>query len=587
MNFLQPAFFWAFLSLIPLAAIYLLKVRPTRKPTTAYFLWRTLFQEKRSTRLFHRLRDLFSLLLMALAVSAVVVAMTGPEWAGAKRKDLLLIIDRSASMSAMNEGPSRLARALELSRDIVIALDGNQRAAIATIDQELAYQAHFTNDPRGLVEAIERITPSSLPFRREALDSVSSSETGDHRVLLLSDGGSYEPALEGIELLKVGSPQRNVGIVRCDLQLLPGAGRPLGFYFQIASSYPETIAVDLALSHETPDNIVKMIPLSIEPGLNAPETYTVENGTAGRWLARLVAPTTDGLTTDDVAYLQVASPRPIRVTVNAENPYFYRHTVLAFAQASGLLTLDDANPELVIADGRVPDADLSVVFRPNGESTWWESVGEEIDGVVPRVLAKDHPALRHCDVSTISFVGSRELEAPQGALVLVATEQGIPLIYRARQAGKTAVVVNIDPSASNFYFSAWFPVLVYSAATHLGGRENTVAATYPAGATLPIPGFQEGEKSILRSPEGQELLAATSFWGPAREIGFYEVAGPSGDWLLGTSLLATAETMLDNSAVTDTSQPLRRGNSLGFLLTILAILVLVTESVLYHRRKVG
>ena len=593
MNFLQPAFFWAFLSLLPLAAIYLLKVRPTRKPTTAYFLWRALFQEKRSTKLFHRLRDVFSLLLMALAVSAVVLAMTGPEWAGAERQDLVLILDRSASMSALDDGSPRLEAARTLARDIVSALDGNQRAAVATIDQDLAYTAHFTNDPRGLIEAIDSITPSALPFRPAALDSVSSAETGDHRVLLLTDGSALDSTVfesaagSGIELLKIGNPQKNLGIVRCDLQRLPSANRPLGLYFQVASSYPEPIVADLILSHENPQNVVKIIPLRIEPGVAKPETYTVANGAPGRWLARLAAPASDRLPTDNIAYLQVTPPRPIRVRVDAENPYFYSHSVLAFAEASGLLTLDATAPDLVIADGRVPEAELSIVFRPSGDSPWWGKVGDEIDGVAPRVLAGDHPALRHLDISTVSFVGSRELEAPAGALVLVATERGVPLIYTSRQAGRTAVVVNIDPTANDFYFSAWFPVLVYSAATHLGGRESNVAATYPTGATLPIPGFQDGKASTLVSPTGETTTVLTRFWGPAQEPGFHEVNGPAGDWLLGTSLLSAGESLLDNSAVEDTSQPLRRGRSLSSLLTILAILLLVGESVLYHRRKVG
>ena len=66
MTFLQPAMLWSLLVLLPLAAIYFLKVRPRRKPTTAFFLWEKIFQEKRASSLFQRLRDAWSLLLMLL-----------------------------------------------------------------------------------------------------------------------------------------------------------------------------------------------------------------------------------------------------------------------------------------------------------------------------------------------------------------------------------------------------------------------------------------------------------------------------------------------------------------------------------------
>ena len=93
MSFASPVFFWALLSLIPLAAIYLLKVRPVRKPTTAWFLWEDIFQEKKATSLFQRFRDLFSLLLMAAAFIAVVFAMTRPNFSGDRQQDLILLVD--------------------------------------------------------------------------------------------------------------------------------------------------------------------------------------------------------------------------------------------------------------------------------------------------------------------------------------------------------------------------------------------------------------------------------------------------------------------------------------------------------------
>ena len=54
MNLLAPGFLWTFLALIPLAAIYFLKVRPRKRDTPAYFLWEKIFQEKRTSSLFSR-----------------------------------------------------------------------------------------------------------------------------------------------------------------------------------------------------------------------------------------------------------------------------------------------------------------------------------------------------------------------------------------------------------------------------------------------------------------------------------------------------------------------------------------------------
>ncbi|MCH1503294.1 MAG: BatA domain-containing protein [Verrucomicrobiales bacterium] len=63
MTFLAPFYFWTFLALIPLLGVYFLKVRPRRVTTTALFLWMRIYEEKRRTAIFRRLRDLFSLSL--------------------------------------------------------------------------------------------------------------------------------------------------------------------------------------------------------------------------------------------------------------------------------------------------------------------------------------------------------------------------------------------------------------------------------------------------------------------------------------------------------------------------------------------
>jgi hypothetical protein len=127
LTFLHPGYFLALLGLLPLIAVYFLKVRPARKSVTAFFLWRAVLDQKRDAALFHRLRDLWSLLLMALALLAIVLAMTTPQTRRDRRKNLLLIIDNSASMNALENGETRLAAAKKIALDIVRGLNADQR----------------------------------------------------------------------------------------------------------------------------------------------------------------------------------------------------------------------------------------------------------------------------------------------------------------------------------------------------------------------------------------------------------------------------------------------------------------------------
>lgn len=571
MNFLTPAFLWSFLALIPLAAIYFLKVRPRKRSTTAYFLWERIFNEKRATSLFNKLRDVLSLILLALVFSALALALAQPEFTNDERKDLLLIVDHSASMSA----DGRLDEAKKTAREIVVALNGNQRAAVASAARDIAFRSHLSVSPRELIDAIDDIEPSDFPFDPAALESLGQdAQWGDeHRVILISDA-SFEGAgelPEEIELIKSGDAAENVGIVAADLQQLPSG--QLAFFFKIASSFEEPVEADLVLEHADEGRIYKLIPLNLQPGENPAEVFNLEDAPPGKWLARIEID--DALEKDNTAFLAVPEPQPIRVAVATEDRYFFETSVLAFQQGSGLLQLVDTEPQIAIGKGVAPDSDLSLVFTPEG--------GEEVDAVAPRVLIEDHPVLRHIDLSSVAFIGARELEPPEGSLVLVESENGVPLIYRATQNGRTTLVVNLDPVASEFYFSAWFPVLIHGAATHLAGREEELAALYRPGDTAPIPGHREGTTTNIVFPDETQIETQESRFGPIERLGFYQL----GDWPLASSLVTTQESLLDNSAVEATAGPVSRGHAPAYWLVLLAVIVLVVESILYHRRKVG
>ncbi len=160
------------MALAPLAAIYFLKVRPRRKPVTAYFLWQKIFTEKKASALFKRLRDVLSLLLMALAFAAVAFALAEPDLAGDERKDLLIVVDHSASMSAKEGTSTRLEQAKAKAKALITGMNGTQRAAVATFASGTEMRAHPTRHHKSLLDAVDAIGPTELPSRVEALRSL-------------------------------------------------------------------------------------------------------------------------------------------------------------------------------------------------------------------------------------------------------------------------------------------------------------------------------------------------------------------------------------------------------------------------------
>lgn len=630
MTFAAPAMLWSLLALAPLVAVYFLKVRPTRRPTTAYFLWEKIFTERRSNRLWRRLRSLWSLVIMALAFAAIALALAEPRWSDATRPDLLILVDNSASMQTQESGGTRLELAKEKARSLARALDGVQRAAVATVADRLRYQSHLTDNPRELIAAIDRIEPTYETFRMGALptgepggepsgdNEKTTKETKDtkderqdsplrRRMLLVTDGVLADEELpEEVELIVVGEEQSNVGLVAVDLQFIPGAADRMSLYFQVASSWDEAVEVDLLLSRVDDggddggdERLAKVIPLTVAPGVNQPQTISVDGAEPGRWIAQLDgdALADDALAADNRAHVVARRPPPIAMAVESDDRFFFEQSVQAFSAGSAALRLveNSGDAEVVLAKGAAV-ADHAIIFQPRGKSPWWEgAVGEgaddEIEVGAVKVLIDDHPLVAHLDPLSISFLGARQLTPPAGSQVLLESAEGAPLLYTASRAGKSAVVVNLDPVAAEFYFSAWFPVLVHASAKHLAGRDEPLLAVYEPGAAVALPA-DEGEYSGEFSGEMQSPAGATSQLvapriGRLGATGFYEVTGGDERWTIACSLLATEESLVNADRDAPPPAALASGSPPAAWLVVLALLAATAESLLYHRRKVG
>ncbi len=465
---------------------------------------------------------------------------------------------------------------------------------MATLGRTLTYRSHLTDNPRELLSAVDAVESTPEGLQDSALAELTELNAAGgaksrRRILLVSDGGfDAKQIAKDIELFKVGPPAENIGLVAADLAFLPGGDDRLGVYFQIASSFTSAKQCDLSLIHlgdDGAEQLLKVIPLQVEPGLNDPERFTLENAPAGRWLARIDLD--DALADDNVAYLAVRKPKPIPVAVESSDRFFLENSVLAFSGVDALLQLVPEAAEVTIAKSASPEVPLAVIFQPDGESPWWSELGEEVEVGAARVLHPEHPSLAHVDAATIPFVGARQLTPPPGAQVLVADDAGLPLIYLARREGRSAVVVNLDPVSADFYFSAWFPVLVHSAVTHLVGRETTLAASYRPGEKIPALAKSEDEKSTLAAANGQPREVVGKTVELPLALGFYRLKNSSGEWDVGVSLLSQQESQTGEKPTADSRRPIAQGRSPVHWLTLLAIVVLTGESILYHRRQVG
>ncbi|MFK7849890.1 MAG: BatA and WFA domain-containing protein [Akkermansiaceae bacterium] len=590
MTFGFPAFFWAALSLIPLAAVYFIRTRPRRQPVNTFFLWQRVFQQKAASSLFQKLRNLLSLLLLALAFLAAVFALTRPRFDSGETPDLLIIIDRSASMQATQDGETRLDLAKERAESWITALSGSQRAAIASVADKLEYHANLTTRSRRLTEALDSITESELALNPNSLgelalltnkDADASTRT---RILFLTDSQSPEMLVpDGIEIVNVGDDLGNIGITAADLRWdAPGKAT---LFTTLSSTFPEDREIEMeVISANSDQTLARLFTIKVPANDQASESIALDSIDPGAWLLR--ANTEDSLAADNTAPIGLNSPQAIPVQVKAENPFFFNQVISAFSRADSLFEPIEDFARLSLSQGNPPDTETAVIFAPAGESSFWENLGSELPPGPPEILSPDHPLLARVDPTLLTFDGARELEAPEGAVVVLTHTNGTPLLYTLSKSEKSAVVFNFDPSQNDFFISPWFPVFVHDAAVLLTGRDNSFPSSVATGTEVEIPGTESsGNSSILKNGTTTELAFKT----PTRiqTIGNYSLTRNNTTWHLGGSLLSPGESgPPKENASAPTFQP-ASGWPLAAWFLLAASLVILAEELLYQRRKVG
>jgi len=153
-------------ALLPLVAHLARQTPRTRQPFGAMLLLERVVKRLRRRS---RVKDPLLLLLRILALLALILALAGPQWTmpggpaeyGATGQ-VVLVVDRSLSMSLQESGATLLQRAREEAADVVETLpEGVSLGLVVYDDEALRLTNALTADHQRVAAQIDAIQPSS------------------------------------------------------------------------------------------------------------------------------------------------------------------------------------------------------------------------------------------------------------------------------------------------------------------------------------------------------------------------------------------------------------------------------------------
>ena len=514
MPFATPLALLGLLFVPAVVAMYLLKLRRDEAIVPSTLLWNRLVADVEANAPWQRLRRSLLLLLQLLLVIALAILAARPfiERPAGLARDIVLVVDASASMGATDVVPDRLGAAKQAAIDALRDLPSGGKASVIAAGRTARVVATGSTDMgriRRAIDSIELTASTGDLGDALRLAGALAARSGDAQILVATDAALATIPTTTIDapirVLQVGRQQQNQAIVALAIRSAP-SGLTKSAFVSVANL--DVAQAKRRLEVYADGALIDSRDLYIDPQARADivvDDITQQNKRVVDSIeVRLLddpgeAPSNDRLASDDRAWAIVPRDRLRRVLlVTNGDPYL--ETALTYLPNTELYGVTPAkygpttHPEkfdLIVFDANLPatlPATPILAIAPDRSSPLGDVAGTLKDPGIGTV-DPDEPILRYVDLSTTHIAEAKKLVVPSWARTVVGGPAGAPLRYAGDRAGLRSAVLAFEPRRSDLPLQVAFPILVANLAGELmgasGGPNNAVKPGDPVSLAIP------------------------------------------------------------------------------------------------------
>ena len=546
MPFTTPLALVGLLFIPAVVAMYLLKLRRDERVVPSTLLWTALISDVEANAPWQKLRRSLLLLLQLLLVLILALLAARPflERPAGLARDIVLVLDTSASMAATDVAPSRLEAAKTAALDALRDLPAGGKVSIVTADRTARIVVNETADMGRVRQALDGIEPTSASGDLgDALELAGklAARSGDAQILVATDGALAKTPTAAVDapirVLPVGRSGKNQAIVALAVRTAPSIVTR-SVFVSVANMDLEPAQRRLELWGD--GSLREVRDIFLDPQARSDvviddvpdDIKTLELRLVGSDPAVTTAP--DDLATDDRAWAVVPPDRTRLILVVGEgDPYL--ETALSYLPNVELygVPLEDYGPasdrkdgrtwNLVIFEGPLPDElprSPILAIAPTDDSPLGVVTGTLEDPGIGS-LSPDEPILRYVDLSTTHIAEASRLELPEWARTVIPGPRGSPLLYAGNRAGLPTAVLAFEPRRSDLPLQVAFPILLANLTGELMGGSAAPTETLQPGTpvNLTIPSGATGisvarpDGSVVELVPGTGLATSITFAG--------------------------------------------------------------------------
>ena len=528
---------------------YILKLR--RRPVAVPFskIWQKILRDKEATSLFSQLKRLLSLLLQLALLALLLLALGDPRSAAnlIEGRNIVVLIDGSASMKATDVGPSRIESARERVRTMVRGLSGSDRMLIAQMDAAVTPLSTLTGEISELEAGVAAVKASdasadfarSLRFAADTLRGLPSPE-----IIVVSDGALSEAAdsagpvhLGEIKLsyVPIGLHSKNAAITGFSVRRYPLDKSRYEVMLEVTNTSDEAMDVELSLLGD--GMVTDLSRLRLNAHEKLPRFYPNLSGASKTLEATIALPdgAHDDLPADDRAYALLPERRRARIQVVTSGNMFLEAALL-LDEYLDVTTVAPVNYpakgayDVTIFDGVTPSVSTGsgslLYLNPTGTNVPFE-VGKLVDDEVGfDELDAKSPLLRYTALSDVNIARAHTLKGDKDDKVVARSFKG-PLLIQGRRAGVKFVALGFDVRESDFPLRIAWPLFLLNTINEFVEEDVGYISSFRTGSVWSIPASSAAETATLLMPDKKTTRSIPIKDGRAvflgQEAGFYTI----------------------------------------------------------------
>jgi hypothetical protein len=607
--------------------LYILKLRRRQVPVPYSRLWKRVLIERPSSALFQHLKRLISLLIQLLLLALMLLALSDPRFKSISRtgRNLVVLLDASASMQATDVAGSRAASARDAVRRMIREMGSADRMLLAQMDGEVTALCPMTDDVGLLENALKEYAPNdtgidfahALRFSLDALRGLNHGE-----IIVVGDGG-YTPARDsggeiqipaGVALrqVTVGRASRNVGISAFSARRYPLDKTRYEVLIEVRNFSDRREEVELSLfADDAPLEVTRMV---LEPNGSQQRVLRDQSGANQTLEARVKFQdgSHDELPADDRAYATLPARRRSRVLLVSEGNLYVQAALLLdeyieteeCTAAEAPARMRAGSFDLVVMDGvtvAAPSGTAILYLHPSGaDSPLALDAPTPERAEIPRPffdhIESRHPLMRFMSDLEDTNIGVATKYRLREGDRSVAWSNQVPLIVLGQRGGAKFVALTFDLRASDLPLRVSWPVLLINTIDWIHGEDPAYLSSFKTGESWRIPVPAGVERAEIETPD-HRTVAAPVIEGRAvmrgMRAGFYRVRAAGDAQIVAGNLIDPNESQIGPRAfagVNGTRATAPTGGQVGvrrelwLYLLAGALAIVMIEWLTYHRR---